>query len=198
MNMLAATIKKNDNQAKWLIGIFSFVVFAVVVVLGKIPHPKLNLGFNVHFFATLNAFLNACTACLLVGALVVVKVSKNYFLHKRMMITCLILSVVFLVSYIAHHLLAGETMFGDANHDGILSDIEKQQVGDLRVIYYIILASHIFLASVILPFILFTAYRGLTGEYPRHKRLARLTWPLWFYVAVTGPVVYFLISPYYH
>jgi len=197
MNMLEATIKKNDNQAKWLIGIFSFVVFAVVVLLSKFK-LTLDLGFNVHFFATLNAFLNACTACLLVGALLVVKVSKNYFLHKRMMITCLILSVVFLVSYIAHHLLAGETMFGDANHDGILSETEKQQVGGLRVFYYVILASHIFLASVILPFILFTAYRGLTGEYNRHKRLARLTWPLWFYVAVTGPLVYFLISPYYH
>jgi len=195
--MLEATIKKNDNQAKWLIGIFSFVVFAVVVLLSKFK-LTLDLGFNVHFFATLNAFLNACTACLLVGALLVVKVSKNYFLHKRMMITCLILSVVFLVSYIAHHLLAGETMFGDANHDGILSETEKQQVGGLRVFYYVILASHIFLASVILPFILFTAYRGLTGEYNRHKRLARLTWPLWFYVAVTGPLVYFLISPYYH
>ena len=197
MNMLEATIKKNDNQAKWLIGIFSFVVFAVVVLLSKFK-LTLDLGFNVHFFATLNAFLNACTACLLVGALLVVKVSKNYFLHKRMMITCLILSVVFLVSYIAHHLLAGETMFGDANHDGILSETEKQQVGGLRVFYYVILASHIFLASVILPFILFTAYRGLTGEYNRHKMLARLTWPLWFYVAVTGPLVYFLISPYYH
>ena len=195
--MLEATIKKNDNQAKWLIGIFSFVVFAVVVLLSKFK-LTLDLGFNVHFFATLNAFLNACTACLLVGALLVVKVSKNYFLHKRMMITCLILSVVFLVSYIAHHLLAGETMFGDANHDGILSETEKQQVGGLRVFYYVILASHIFLASVILPFILFTAYRGLTGEYNRHKMLARLTWPLWFYVAVTGPLVYFLISPYYH
>ena len=195
--MLEATIKKNDNQAKWLIGIFSFVVFAVVVLLSKFK-LTFDLGFNVHFFATLNAFLNACTACLLVGALLVVKVSKNYFLHKRMMITCLILSVVFLVSYIAHHLLAGETMFGDANHDGILSETEKQQVGGLRVFYYVILASHIFLASVILPFILFTAYRGLTGEYNRHKRLARLTWPLWFYVAVTGPLVYFLISPYYH
>jgi len=195
--MLEASIKKNDNQAKWLIGIFSVVVFAVVVLLGNFK-LTVNLGFNVHLFATLNAFLNTCTAFLLVFALFVVKISKNYALHKRMMVTCLILSVVFLVSYIAHHLLAGEAKFGDANHDGIVSDIEKQQVGNLRYVYYTILSTHIFLASVILPFILFTAYRGLTGEYAKHKKLARITWPLWFYVAVTGPVVYFLISPYYH
>jgi len=195
--MIEPAFKKNDNLAKWLIAIFSIVVFSVVVLLGKFK-LQVDIGFNVHLFATLNAFLNACTACLLVGALISVKVSKNYFLHKRMMVTCLILSILFLVSYIAHHLLAAETMFGDVNHDGIVSNEEKLQVGRLRFVYYAILSSHIFLASVILPFILFTAYRGLTGEYPKHKKLARITWPLWFYVAVTGPVVYLMISPYYH
>ena len=104
----------------------------------------------------------------------------------------------FLVSYIAHHLLAGEAKYGDANHDGVVSPDELLAIGNTRIIYYTILATHIFLATVILPFILFTAYRGLTGEYPKHKKLARITWPLWFYVAVTGPVVYFMISPYYH
>ncbi len=197
MRMIEAAINKNDGLAKWLIGIFSLVVFTVVVLLGKYK-LAVDLGFNVHIFATINAFLNACTACLLVGALVSVKVSKNYFLHKRLMITCLILSILFLVSYIAHHLLASETKFGDTNHDGIISEDEKIQTGSLRYIYYTILSTHIFLASIILPFILFTAYRGLTGEYPKHKKLARITWPLWFYVAVTGPVVYLMISPYYH
>ncbi len=197
MRIIEPTLKKNDNLAKWLICIFSFVVFAVVVLLGKFK-LTLDLGFNVHIFATLNAFLNACTACLLVGALISVKISKNFYLHKRLMLTCLILSILFLVSYIAHHLLAAETKFGDTNHDGIVSNEEKLQVSSLRYVYYTILSTHIFLASVILPFILFTAYRGLTGEYPKHKKLARITWPLWFYVAVTGPVVYLMISPYYH
>ena len=197
LKMIEASIEKNDNLAKWLIGIFSVVVFAVVVLLGKFK-LTINLGFDVHFFATLNAFLNTCTAFLLVGALVAVKISNNYNLHKRMMITCLILSLLFLVSYIAHHLLAAETKFGDINHDGIVSEAEKLQVGKLRYVYYTILSTHIFLASVILPFILFTAYRALTGEFSKHKKLARITWPLWFYVAVTGPVVYLLISPYYH
>lgn len=195
--MLEASITKNDGLAKWLIGIFSVVVFVVVALLSNFK-LSLKLGFDVHFFATLNAFLNTCTAFLLVGALFMVKVSRNYFLHKRMMVACLVLSILFLVSYIAHHLLAGESKFGDSNHDGIVSDIEKYEVGNLRFFYYTLLASHIFLASVILPFILFTAYRGLTAEFPKHKKLARITWPLWFYVAVTGPVIYFMIKPYYH
>ena len=195
--MMEATIKGNDKMAKQLIWVFSFVVFTAVVLLSKFK-LNLHLGFNVHFFATLNAFINACTACLLVASLLVIKVSKNYFLHKRIMLACLFLSVVFLVAYIAHHLLAGEAKFGDANHDGLVSAAETQQVGVWRTVYLIILSTHIFLATIILPFILFTAYRGLTGEYAKHKKLARITWPLWFYVAATGPIVYEMISPYYY
>lgn len=179
--MIQASIKKNDKKAGWLIGIFSFVVFAVVVSLGKIQ-LQVNVGFDIHIFAKINAFINALIAALLVGALMAVK-NKNYLLHKKLMVTSLVLSILFLVSYIAHHLLAGETKFGG--------------VGTIKIVYYFILITHIFLAAVILPFILFTAYRGLTAEFVQHKKLARITWPLWFYVAVTGPIVYFLISPYY-
>ena len=114
------------------------------------------------------------------------------------MITAILLSVLFLLSYIAHHLLAGETKFGDLNHDGILGVEEKLQAGNLRLIYYFLLITHIPLAAIILPFILFTAYRALTGEYDKHKKLVRITWPVWFYVAVTGVVVYLMISPYYN
>ncbi|MBN8836781.1 MAG: DUF420 domain-containing protein [Sphingobacteriia bacterium] len=180
--MLPAVIKKNDTQAKWLIGIFSFVVFAVVVLLSKF---KLNveLGFNVHVFAAANAVINTIIAILLIAALVVVKQGK-YLLHKKLMMTALVLSIIFLVSYIAHHLLAGETKFGGT--------------GAVKVLYLLILFTHIFLAAVILPFILFTAYRALTAEFATHKKLAKYTWPLWFYVAVTGPIVYLMISPYYN
>mgnify|MGYP000085093968 CR=1 FL=1 len=179
--MLQPSLKKNDSRAKLLIGIFSFVVFAVVVSLGKIQ-LKVDLGFNVHVFATINAFINSVIAVLLVLALIAVK-NKNFLLHKRMMMSALLLSILFLVSYIAHHLFAGETKFGGE--------------GVLKTIYYIILITHIFLAAIILPFILFTAYRALIGEYETHKKLAKITWPLWFYVAVTGPIVYLMISPYY-
>jgi len=100
------------------------------------------------------------------------------------MLGALVLSILFLVSYIAHHLLGGETKFGGE--------------GFVRTLYFIILSTHIFLAAVILPFILFTTYRAMIAEFPAHKKLAKITWPLWFYVAVTGPIVYLMISPYYH
>lgn len=194
--MLKLSIAKNVRMANWLIGIFSLVVFLIVVVLSKFK-LDVELGFDVHIFATINAFVNATIAVVLVAALIAVK-KKNYELHKKFMMTALVLSILFLLSYIAHHLLAGEAKFGDVNHDGIVDDAEKLAVGSMRIVYLIILATHIILAAVILPFILFTAYRGLTGEFPAHKKIARITWPLWFYVAVTGPVVYFMISPYYN
>jgi putative membrane protein len=193
--MLQASLIKNDRKAGWLIGIFSFVVLALVIITGRF---KLNveLPFNVHVFALFNALINATVAVLLVAALLAVKGGK-YQLHKQLMLAALILSVVFLVSYVAHRLFAGEAIFGDADHNGILSDAEKAAVGGVRMIYLIILSTHILLAAAILPFILFTAYRALIAEWPAHKKIARYTWPLWFYVAVTGPIVYMMISPYY-
>lgn len=194
--MLQASLTKNDKKASWLIGIFSVIVFTAVVLLGRVK-LELDLGFDVHIFATINAFINSAIAVLLVAALWAVK-NKNYQLHRKLMMIALILSILFLVSYIAHHLLAGEARFGDSNHDGLVSDEEKLQAGTIRMVYYFILGTHIVLAALILPLILFTAYRALTAEFPAHKKLARITWPLWFYVAVTGPVVYWMISPYYH
>ena len=193
--MLQATITKNDKRAYWLIGIFSVVVFLAISVLGSFKfnfHPN----FDVHIFAKINAVINSLVAVLLVAALIAIK-NQKYVLHRNVMIAALLLSILFLISYISHHLLAGYTRFGDLNHDGLLSNEEKLQAGGLRVFYLVLLSTHILLAAIILPFILFTAYRALTSEWPAHKKLARYTWPLWFYVAVTGPVVYFLISPYY-
>ncbi len=193
--MLQPSMVKNDSKAKIIIWIVSVVVFAAVAFLAKFK-LNINVGFNVHLFATFNAVINAGVAFLLIAGLITVK-QKNYLLHKKIMLTAIILSVLFLVSYICHHLLAGDTKFGDLNHDGILSDEEKSTAGSIRTIYYILLITHIPLAAIILPFILFTAYRSLIGEYEKHKKLARITWPVWFYVAVTGVVVYLMISPYY-
>lgn len=179
--MLDPVIHKNDRRAKWLIGIFSFVIFTTIVILGRV---KLNINptFDVHIFARINAIINSFVTALLIAALVAVKM-KHYVVHMRLMLTAMILSIIFLLSYIAHHLLSGETKFGGT--------------GIIRYVYYFILGTHILLAAVVLPFILFTAYRGLTGEFPRHRKLARITWPVWFYVSVTGVVVYLMISPYY-
>jgi len=193
--MLQASLQKDDTKARKLIWIFSIVIFTTVASLGNFKldiHP----GFDVHVFAMINAVINTIIAILLVSALIAVK-NKKYVIHKNIMLTALILSVLFLISYIAHHLLAGEAKFGDINHDGILSDEELSQVVNMRTIYLVILFSHIFLAAIILPFILFTAYRGLIAEFGAHKKLARYTWPLWFYIAVTGPIIYWMISPYY-
>ena len=193
--LLQPALRKNDKKATWLIIVFSFVVFAAVSFLTKIK-VEVNAGFDIHIFALANAVINSIIAVLLVLALIAVK-RNNYVLHKRIMLTALILSIIFLVSYITHHLLAGEAVYGDANHDGVLSNAEKLAVSGTRPVYLVILLSHIFLAAIILPFVLFTAYRALIAEYPKHKKLARITWPLWFYVAVTGPVVYLMIHPYY-
>jgi putative membrane protein len=84
------------------------------------------------------------------------------------------------------------------NHDGIVSVVERSLAGNMRYVYYFVLATHIPLAGIILPFILFTAYRALTADYGRHMKLARITWPVWFYVAITGVVVYLMIRPYYN
>lgn len=193
--MLPPSINKNDKQARWLIGIFSVVVFIVVLLLERYK-LQVDLSFDVHIFALLNAVLNSITAVLLLAALWAVK-AHRYLLHKRLMLTALLLSVFFLISYITHHLLAGEARFGDSNHDGIVSPEEIAAAGSMRSVYFFILGTHIVLAAVILPFILFTAYRALIAEFDRHKKLARITWPLWLYVAITGPVVYWMIRPYY-
>ena len=193
--MLKPILQKNDKQAKLLIGVFSVVVFVAVSFLTKFT-ITVELPFDKHIFALANAIINAIVAVLLVAALVAVK-QKKYTAHKNIMLTALLLSVLFLVSYIAHHLLAGETKFGDTDHDGIVSIAEQAVVGNLRAFYFILLFTHIILAATSLPFILFTAYRGLTGEFEDHKKIARRIWPIWFYVAVTGPLVYLMISPYY-
>jgi putative membrane protein len=180
--MLQATIQKNDKTAYWLIGVVSFVVFAAVVLLKQIK-LDLNLGFDVHIFARINAFINSLVSVLLIAALVFVK-QKKYALHKNTMLAAIVLSVLFLLSYIAHHLLSGNTPFGGE--------------GSIRYLYFFILITHVVLAGIILPFILLTAYRSLTGEFTQHKKLAKITYPIWLYVSITGVVVYLMIAPYYN
>ncbi len=178
---LPASIKKNDRLAYVLIFTVSIIVFAAVAFLSRVE-VKVNLGFDKHIFARLNALINTFVALLLLGALFAAK-NKRYRTHKNLMLWAIVLSGLFLISYICHHLVTGETSYGGS--------------GLVKLVYYFILITHIVLAGIILPFILFTAYRGLTGEYHKHKKLARITWPLWFYVAVTGVIVFLMISPYY-
>jgi putative membrane protein len=179
---MKAEIKKNDKLANTLIYLVSAVVFLVVVSLRYLKFTNVDLGFDVHLLAKANALINGTVSVLLVAALVAVK-TKNFELHKKLMKGAIYLSVVFLVTYIGHHMFAGETEFPKEN--------------SMRGLYLVILSTHIVLAAIILPFILFTAYRALIAEFSEHKKLAKYTWPIWFYVAVTGVIVYTMISPYY-
>jgi putative membrane protein len=179
--MLEASIKKNDKKANVLIIIFSVIVFVAVVFLSRIK-LEVELPFNVHLFAKINAVINSMVSFLLLVGLLAVK-RGNYMLHKKVMITAMVLSFLFLVSYICHHLFSDSTSYGG---DGFVKGV-----------YYFILITHIILAAIILPFILFTSYRALIAEWPGHRKLAKITWPIWFYVSVTGVVVYWMISPYY-
>jgi putative membrane protein len=175
------TLQLAETPAKRLIWIFSAIVFTAVVVLNRVQLPAPE-GLDVHVFARVNAVLNSLVSLLLLVGLFTAK-AGNWDAHRKAMMSAMVLSVLFLVSYILHHLFAGDTPFGGQ--------------GAIRWVYYLILITHIILAGLSLPFILFTAYRALKAEYPQHRKLAKRVWPVWFYVSVTGVVVYFLISPYY-
>ncbi|MFM2327334.1 MAG: hypothetical protein RIR31_1536 [Bacteroidota bacterium] len=195
--MLQPSLQKNDAKAKWLITIFSVIVFIAITILGKYNLAgKISLPFNVHIFALINAFTNSLVAFLLIAGLIVVK-KQNYLLHKKIMLFAMALSVLFLVSYICHHLFAGEAIYGDTDAVKGLSEAERAAAGNMRNIYLAILITHIPLAGLALPFILFAAYRALTGDYEKHKKIVRIIYPVWLYVAITGVVVYLMISPYY-
>lgn len=193
--MLEATWKQNDKKAYWLIGVFSAIVFLAVTILDQIT-LDVDLGFNPHIFATLSAGVNSAVSVLLLAGLYFVK-QKNFVMHKKVMLFAMGLSILFLVFYIAHHLFAGQTRFGDINHDGELDSLELQAAGSMRMVYFFIISTHIILAGLVMPFVLLSAYRALTGEWPKHKKLVRYTFPIWLYVAITGVVVYWMISPYY-
>ncbi len=192
---MVLSITKNDRKARRLIFIFSIIVFLAVTALEKIT-LDVNPGFDVHVFAAANAAINSIVALLLIGGLITAK-GGRYTTHKYIMLTAMSLSILFLVSYILHHLLAGSTFYGDLDRNGIVTEWEKAEAGNLRYVYFFLLGTHILLAGISLPFILFTAYRALILENAAHRKLAKITWPMWFYVAVSGPIVYLMISRYY-
>lgn len=193
--MLKPDLIKNDKKAHLLIWIFSIVIFLAITLLEGVQ-LKVDLGFNPHIFAGLSAAVNFCVACFLIIALLFIK-KGNLILHRKMMLSALGFSILFLLFYVAHHLFAGATKYGDINHNGILEENEKLTAGNLRLFYYFIISTHIVLAGIVMPFVLYTAYRAMIGEYAMHKKIAKWTFPIWLYVAITGVLVYLLISPYY-
>lgn len=177
----------------------AWVITAVVLILvGLMRQVKIAIpdGWDLGFLPPFHASLNALTAVVLLFAFYQIK-RKNIQLHQRAIYLAIGLSVLFLLSYVAYHFTSPEIRFGDADHNGVLSSEELAAVGISRAFYLILLLSHIVLAALILPFILFTFIRAYTGQYEKHRRMARWVFPVWLYVAVSGPVCYFMLMPYY-
>jgi putative membrane protein len=171
-------LEKKEPYQK-LIAVLSIIIPVVIAVLFGMPKIK---GYNTSFLPPIYASVNALTAVLLVVAFIAIRQGKRK-LHERLMKTCIGLSASFLVMYVAYHLTSESTSFGGQ--------------GGVRYFYFFILITHILLSIGVIPFVLFTFVRALAGNFERHRKLARITFPIWLYVAVTGVIVYLMISPYY-
>lgn len=174
--------KDEKKYNKWIV-VLSIAIPLLVTALFGINLR--DLGFNVQpltMLPPIYATINGLTAILLVIAFIAIK-NKNIVLHENLMTTAIGCSAVFLILYVAYHMTSDSTKFGGE--------------GAIKYIYYFILITHIILSIVIIPFVLITYVRAITGNFERHKKIARITFPLWLYVAVSGVLVYILISPYY-
>ena len=188
--MGVTSIEKKQNR---IIAILSVVIPLAVAALFTIKIPGVpRLGFLPPIYATTNAI----TAILLVIAVIQIK-KGNQLLHEKLIKVAMALSVLFLLLYVTYHATADATKFGDTDHNGIVSDAEIAVLGISRYIYLFFLATHIILSIVVIPFVLVTYVRAANGKFVAHKKIAKYTFPLWLYVAVTGVIVYFMISPYY-
>jgi putative membrane protein len=175
MGLSTVPLKQLDRIAI----LISVVVLILVVMMRRVKIPtEIDFSFLPPFHATLNGI----TAIVLLIALYFIK-QRNIEAHRKSMLLAIGLSVMFLLSYVLYHFTTEETRFGGE--------------GTIRYVYFFILITHIILAAVILPFILFTFNRAITNQITRHKKLARWVFPIWLYVAITGPLCYFMLKPYY-
>lgn len=176
---------ENERNIKRFIWTMAVVIPVAVALLFLIP-PVENLSDDVkaslYILPKLNAIFNGIAFLSLIGAFVAIK-NKNIKVHRAFTTTALILSMLFLVSYVAFHLTTESTKFGGE--------------GWTRSVYFVILISHILLSTGIIPLVLFTYVRGLGMQVEKHRKIAKITWPIWLYVTATGVIVYWMISPYY-
>jgi len=183
---------------RFVAGITIFVIL-VVIVLNRhlVPGPAIAPAFTP-YLPMLNAVLNGTCTVLLLTSLYFIK-QRNIKIHKRLNILTFCLSSLFLVSYIVfHYLMRNDTLYGDANFDGVLSADEQAASGGMRTLYLSILIPHIILAAGVFPLILLSFYRGLQMQVEKHRKLVRWTFPIWLFVTATGVIVYLMIKPYYH
>ncbi len=167
-----------EKRYKQVIITLSVVIPLAVALLFRVKVDGIDLTFLPAVYAT----INGVTAVLLIAALWAVKNGRQK-LHQQLMTSCIIFSAIFLVMYVLYHMTSESTPFGGE--------------GTIRYVYYFILITHIVLSVAVVPLVLFTYLRALLGQFDRHKKIARITFPVWLYVAVTGVVVYLMISPYY-
>ena len=175
-------LEKEKKYNKWIVALSVIIPVAVAALFGV---NLRKLGFDVEpltILPPIYAGINGLTAVVLVVAVIAIK-NKNRMLHENLMKFAIVLSVMFLVMYVAYHMTSDSTKYGGE--------------GVIKYIYYFILVTHIMLSIVIIPFVLITYVRAITNNIERHKKIAKITFPLWLYVAVTGVIVYFMISPYY-
>lgn len=179
--MLAETNVRPQKEKRYdrTILVLSILIPLAVALLFGMPKIK---GYDFSFLPPIYATINGITALLLVTAFVAIR-NGYRVVHRRLMKTCIGLSALFLILYLIYHITTSSTSFGGE--------------GALRYLYYFILITHILLSVGVIPFVLFTFARALSGNFERHKKLARYTFPLWLYVAITGVLVYLMISPYY-
>jgi putative membrane protein len=174
-------MKMSDKVLFRIIFGITLAVIGLVILLNLMPKPDTMPDILKHFPA-LNAILNGTCTILLFSSYLAIR-NKNVKLHRILNITAFVLSAIFLLSYVAYHAFGKETYFPKDN--------------PLRPVYLFILTSHIILAGLVLPLVLYTFYRGLSNDIVRHRKIARWTMPIWLYVTTTGVVVYLMISPYY-
>lgn len=184
---MSTTNMPTSKYRKLIVAISIIIPIAVAALFGiKIE------GVDLTFLPPFYAGLNALTAFLLILALIFIKNGK-ITLHKRTIQLCLAISLLFLLCYVAYHMTSDSTMYGDLDHDGYVDET----VGKIRYVYYFILSTHILLSIAVIPIVLFTYLFALEGNYAKHKKYTRYAFPIWLYVAITGVIVYWMISPYY-
>jgi putative membrane protein len=195
-------MNNSDNQTleqrfKLPIILVSIVIPVVVAVLFSVKLKDFGIQVEpLSFLPPIYASINGLTALLLVFGVMAIK-NGNQKVHERFMTSAIACSVVFLVMYVAYHMTADSTVYGDIDGNRILDATEKINAGSMRLVYLFILLSHILLSIIIIPLVLITYVRALAMRFDKHKKIAKITFPLWLYVAVTGVVVYLMISPYY-
>ncbi|MCC7245030.1 MAG: DUF420 domain-containing protein [Saprospiraceae bacterium] len=169
-------LEKRLNRLAYIIS------FVVLLLVGLMRRVKIDLGVDFSFLPPIHASLNAISAVILVVALYYIK-NGQVENHRKAIYAAMVCSGLFLLSYVLYHFTTPETRYGGE--------------GIMRTLYFILLITHVVLAAVVLPFILFTFNRAFTGQYERHKKMARWVYPLWLYVAITGPICYLMLRPYY-